>query len=142
MKHIFVINPASGVKNRTQDIIDLVKQELKENEYLIYETKGTNDATLFVKKYISEHPNEELRFYACGGDGTLNEVVNGAIGHENVEVTNYPIGSANDFLKYFDTLSCFSYSLTIIISAEIAVLNLSVNISFSTFLEQAKQVCN
>lgn len=102
MKHIFVINPASGVKNRTQDIIDLVKQELKENEYLIYETKGTNDATLFVKKYISEHPNEELRFYACGGDGTLNEVVNGAIGHENVEVTNYPIGSANDFLKYFD----------------------------------------
>ena len=32
----------------------------------------------------------------------MNEVINGAIGYDNVEVTNYPIGSANDFLKYFE----------------------------------------
>ena len=102
MRHIFVINPASGVKNRTEEITALVKQELKEEEYIIYETKGVGDAIIYVKEVIDSHPNEELRFYACGGDGTLNEVVNGAIGYPNVEVTNYPIGSANDFLKYFE----------------------------------------
>ena len=101
MKHIFVINPASGVKNRTEEITSLVKQVLSEEDYIIYETKGIGDAIIFVREFIVSHPNDSLRFYACGGDGTLNEVVNGAIGYDNVEVTNYPIGSANDFLKYF-----------------------------------------
>lgn len=102
MRHIFVINPASGVKNRTEEIKELVKHELEEDEYIIYETKGVGDAIIYVKEFIESHPNEELRFYACGGDGTLNEVVNGAVGYDNVEVTNYPVGSANDFLKYFE----------------------------------------
>ena len=101
MRHIFVVNPASGVKNRTEEIKELVKNDLEEKDYVIYETKGIGDAIVFVKEFIESHPDESLRFYACGGDGTLNEVVNGAIGYENVEVTNYPIGSANDFLKYF-----------------------------------------
>ena len=102
MKHIFVINPASGVKNRTEEIKELVKKELNDDEYIIYETKGIGDAINFVQEFSSTHPTEKLRFYACGGDGTLNEVVNGAVGFDNVEVTNYPVGSANDFLKYFN----------------------------------------
>ena len=101
MRHIFVVNPASGVKNRTEEIRELVKTELEEDEYIIYETKGVGDAIIYVKEFIDSHPNELLRFYACGGDGTLNEVINGSVGYDNVEVTNYPIGSANDFLKYF-----------------------------------------
>lgn len=102
MKHIFVINPASGVKNSGPEIIEKVKELLEEDEYVIYETKGQGDAILFTKEFIETHPSDELRFYACGGDGTLNEVVNGAIGYPNVQVTNYPVGSANDFLKYFE----------------------------------------
>ena len=38
---------------------------------------------------------------ACGGDGTLNEVVNGAAGHDFLAVTNVPKGTGNDFLKLF-----------------------------------------
>lgn len=102
MKHVFVINPASGVKNSGPEIIEKVKELLEEDEYVIYETKGQGDAIVFTKEFIETHLNDELRFYACGGDGTLNEVVNGAIGYPNVQVTNYPVGSANDFLKYFE----------------------------------------
>ena len=42
-----------------------------------------------------------MRIYACGGDGTLNEAVNGAAGYDNAAVTNVPKGTGNDFLKIF-----------------------------------------
>ena len=42
-----------------------------------------------------------MRIYACGGDGTLNEAVNGAAGYGNAAVTNVPTGTGNDFLKIF-----------------------------------------
>ena len=53
---------------------------------------------------------QSTRLYACGGDGTLNEVVNGAAGWSNLAVTNVPMGTGNDFLKIFgpDYLHGFS----------------------------------
>ena len=45
---------------------------------------------------------EEYRIYACGGDGTLNEVASGAAGFPNGTITAYPGGSGNDFVKIFD----------------------------------------
>ena len=45
-----------------------------------------------------------MRVYACGGDGTLNEVVCGAAEKENVSVCPVPLGSGNDFIKYFEDI--------------------------------------
>ena len=50
---------------------------------------------------------EEYRIYACGGDGTLNEVVAGAAGFPNAAVTVYSGGSGNDFVKLFDDPKAF-----------------------------------
>jgi len=44
---------------------------------------------------------EEVRLYACGGDGTVNEVANGIIGYDNAAMTVIPVGTGNDFLKNF-----------------------------------------
>jgi diacylglycerol kinase family enzyme len=44
---------------------------------------------------------EELRLYACGGDGTIHEVANGVAGFDNVAMTCVPAGTGNDFLKNF-----------------------------------------
>lgn len=44
---------------------------------------------------------EPVRIWACGGDGTLNEVVNGAAGFDNAAITCVPKGTGNDFLKVF-----------------------------------------
>ena len=44
---------------------------------------------------------EPLRFYACGGDGTVNEVANGIIGYDNAAMSVIPVGTGNDFLKNF-----------------------------------------
>ena len=54
---------------------------------------------------------EPLRVYACGGDGTLNEAVNGAAGYAHVAVTHYPMGSGNDFLRMFGPDACRFYDL-------------------------------
>jgi diacylglycerol kinase family enzyme len=49
--------------------------------------------------YVKERAKscELMRFYACGGDGTLFEVVNGAYEYPNTEVAVIPLGSGNDF---------------------------------------------
>lgn len=100
MKHIFIINPKSGKKDSTSIIVDFLKENYSDIDYEIYNTKCVNDATNYVKN-ICEHSEEEIVFYACGGDGTLNEVINGAVGYDNVYVSVYPCGSGNDFIKSF-----------------------------------------
>ncbi|MBR3150416.1 MAG: diacylglycerol kinase family lipid kinase [Erysipelotrichaceae bacterium] len=99
MRSLFIINPKAGDGKR----IEILKNEisvLSEKENCeIYLTKGVRDATRYVSEYLTGHADEKVRCIACGGDGTLNEVVNGAVGHANASVSVYPIGSGNDFVK-------------------------------------------
>lgn len=101
MKHIFVINPTAGTKDITKKTISKIEAAFPEKDYEIYITKEPLDALNFVRNTCIKNLTEELRFYSCGGDGTLNEVVNGAYGFKNVSVACYPAGSGNDFIKYF-----------------------------------------
>jgi YegS/Rv2252/BmrU family lipid kinase len=66
---------------------------------------------------------KEYRIYACGGDGTLNEVVQGAAGYENVAVTVFSGGSGNDFVKIFDDPKAF-FDLERLLEAEEATFDL------------------
>lgn len=103
MKHIFVINPAAGQGK----CLDFIKPKIEEVckkydlEYEIYTTQKSGDGIGFVKERSAS--GEELRFYACGGDGTVYEVVNGAYGFKNVQVAVIPLGSGNDFIRLFGT---------------------------------------
>lgn len=100
MKHIFIVNPAAGKEN-AQQIISTRLEELKEPiNYEIYVTQGVGDATQYVRERCAQL-DASARFYACGGDGTLNEVVNGVVGCSLASVGCYPCGSGNDFVKYY-----------------------------------------
>ena len=100
MKHIFIVNPAAGPKNAFDVINGSLRKYNGKLDYEIYITKGRGDAARFTKKLCSTHWGK-VRFYACGGDGTLNEVVNGLVGFKQASVTCYPCGSGNDFVKYY-----------------------------------------
>jgi YegS/Rv2252/BmrU family lipid kinase len=107
MKHLFIINPAAGKKDKSKDIIAKISESIKSEDREIHLTIGVNDACDYVKKYCESHQNELIRIYSCGGDGTLNEVVNGAFGFENAQIACYPSGSGNDFVKYFGEIKEF-----------------------------------
>jgi len=101
MKHIFIINKAAGKIDVTEKIKNLVSVLKKKYDCDYYCTTEPMDAARYVDTYMNDHQDEPTRFYACGGDGTLNEVVNGAVGHKNCEVGCYPCGSGDDFVKYY-----------------------------------------
>lgn len=101
MKYIFILNPKAGKGQADKLIRDGIAGSDKKDLCEIYYTKAIGDAMDYVKNYCAENPDEKVRFIACGGDGTINEVFNGAAGYENAEVTCYPCGSGNDFVKSF-----------------------------------------
>lgn len=109
IKHIFIMNPAAGKGNAEKEILHKLIEISKKTgiPYEIHRTIGIGDATRFVKGrcernfHLAESERLILRFYACGGDGTLNEVVNGIFGYRDVEVTVIPAGTGNDFLRNF-----------------------------------------
>ncbi len=73
--------------------------------YEIRVSMGPGDCTKIAREAAST--GEELRIYACGGDGTLNEVVTGTVGYPNAAVTIYSGGSGNDFVRMFDDPKAF-----------------------------------
>ena len=108
MKYYFIVNPRAG-EGKSEEIIRTAISKLPQKEDCeVYVTKSVNDATVFVRESCMRHEGEQLRFIACGGDGTINEVFNGAVGHENVSVSCYPCGSGNDFVKAFGGAEVFS----------------------------------
>ena len=101
MRYIFIINPKAGAQNRSEELKATVAALPQKDACEFYYTQSVGDATVYVKQWCDDHPGEEVRFIACGGDGTINEVFNGAAGRENVSVTCWPVGSGNDFVKVF-----------------------------------------
>ena len=110
MKHYFITNPAAGKKDNCATLSEAIKLACNEKgvSYEIYETKGVFDATEFVKKTCEANADgEPLRFYACGGDGTLSEVVSGAAEFDFASVGLIPKGTGNDFVRNFKNNELF-----------------------------------
>ena len=111
MKHLFLINPYAGKYDRTQEVREKLRTVLagREDPWEVAVTQYPGHGVELVR--AAAERGEPLRVYACGGDGTLNEAVNGAAGYEHVAVTHYPMGSGNDFLRMFGPDACRFYDL-------------------------------
>ena len=107
MKHLFIINPAAGSRNRTEEYSEVIHKicRARDLHYEIRVSTAPGECMRIARE--AAETGEELRLYACGGDGTLNEVVAGAAGHETAAVTVFSGGSGNDFVKLFDDPKAF-----------------------------------
>ena len=117
-RNIFIVNPKAGQGKGNKKFTERIRTEADRLgiPVEIYTTAGVGDAEILARQISEEvienvqceikenkkgNIKEETRIFACGGDGTLNEVLNGIIGNENVSVGVIPIGTGNDFCRNF-----------------------------------------
>ena len=102
MKHLFIINGLARTNRKKKKdlarLLDII-ETLEVDTAVEYTEHPHRGAEVIAREWAEK--GEPLRIYACGGDGTLSEVVNGAAGYDHVAVTNVPLGTGNDFLKIF-----------------------------------------
>lgn len=94
MKCIFVYNPESG-KGKIKKYRDYILKELatKYGEVDCVETRHAGDATELARNACGVYDY----FFVSGGDGTINEVVNGFGENENAPILGIiPSGTVND----------------------------------------------
>lgn len=101
MKHIFIINPHAGKKDQTSRLYEMADhlRDAHGLDCVCMLTDRPGGAADMARKLAES--GEEVRLYACGGDGTISEVANGIAGFENAAMTCIPTGTGNDFLKNF-----------------------------------------
>ena len=109
MKNYFIINPKAGKGKHAEALSEKIRSACERcgAEYDIYITTEIGDATRFVKAKCADRDNLPARFFACGGDGTLGEVVNGAVGVDGAYVGLIPSGTGNDFVRNFSDKDIF-----------------------------------
>ena len=106
MKHLFIINPAAGSRDRTADYTAEIQRLCAGLDHEIAVSQAPGECRRLARE--AAQSGQAVRIYAGGGDGTLNEVAAGAAGFPNAAVTAWCGGSGNDFVKIFSEPSAFS----------------------------------
>lgn len=103
MKYIFIINPEAGKEKSKVKLDNEIRSVFKDTDFIVEYTKYPGHATEIAMMHAST--KEEMIIFACGGDGTINEVVNGMYKYKNAKLALIPIGTGNDFIKFFKKIS-------------------------------------
>lgn len=105
MKYVFIINPKSGKKDMHRKLISEIDSAAEKLGVSceIYLTTSQGDGRDYLRQLCenSKGSDETIRVFGCGGDGTVNEMVNGAFGYDNVEIGIIPTGTGNDYVRNY-----------------------------------------
>lgn len=99
-KVLLLVNPYAGkaeLKNRLFEIVDIFVK----NDYEV--SVHTTQKPLEIPSVVKKSGSGFDLIVACGGDGTLNETINGIMSIEKRPLLGYiPAGTVNDFAKSLD----------------------------------------
>lgn len=92
----FIVNPnaRSGLGQKVWSNLEIILKT-RNIDYEVHFTKYQKHATMLTKKITSD--GNEHTVVALGGDGTVNEVVNGIVDFDKTILGYIPIGSSNGF---------------------------------------------
>lgn len=96
--YTFIVNPnaRTGLGHKIWHVLESQLQDRNIN-YQVFFTKYQNHATKIAREITSA--NSHCTLIALGGDGTVNEVINGISELSNATLGYIPIGSSNDFSR-------------------------------------------
>lgn len=100
MHYTFIVNPnaRSGLGYTVWSEIEAVLKA-RNISYDVYFTKYQRHASQIAQDIAAD--TERHTLIVLGGDGTVNEVINGIPDYEQITLGYIPIGSSNDFARYF-----------------------------------------
>lgn len=99
--YVFLVNPAAR-SGRGRKCWEAVRTALEEKgiSYQVFFSEGAGDMTWLAKKLTgSERDEEEVHLVVVGGDGTVNEVLQGIEDFEHTRFSYIPAGSSNDLAR-------------------------------------------
>lgn len=138
----------SDISEKLKTSIEELQARTPEFQYEIAKTEYPGHGRELAQAYANNAKEfGGVRIYACGGDGTLNEVMAGAYGYEDVEVGCLPYGTGNDYVKNFATAEAFKNLENVVngssikvdildtnqgIAAEICTVGFDANVGYNT----------
>lgn len=120
--YYFIVNPVAGMGKKlsfVSEINDFCQQ--KKINYQVVMTHQPKEAIELAKEASKKY---EV-VVAVGGDGTVNEVVNGIV-DTNAKLGIIPIGSGNDFAKQMDLTYNLKKDLEILLEGKTKVVDLGL----------------
>lgn len=99
--HIFIVNPYAGREVYADELRGKL-EKIPDLTFFIFTTRYAGHEEALVRKAVDLFSDEKLRFYCCGGSGTLRNMLNGIEDFSEVEMAVYPCGLSNDFFKVFE----------------------------------------
>ncbi len=97
MRYLFIFNPAADkgrASGKSRWLADLLSR--RDDSSMVTTLRAGHAGEI-----AGRERGKNTSIIACGGDGTLHEVVN-ALAGESVKIGILPVGSANDFIKTLD----------------------------------------
>lgn len=100
---IFIVNPAAGKGLHTESLCAKIHHYFSARNmgFEIHLTTGPAGRLSICPILPTAKEGAQICFVACGGDGTLHEVVNGAAKRSDCTVAVIPGGSGNDSCEKF-----------------------------------------
>ena len=97
MRTVVIVNPAAGSAVESSVLEELVARR---DGWTLLHTRDTGDAKRFAAEAVEDG---DARVVACGGDGTINEIVQGLMRHpDRARLAIVPLGTANDLARTLD----------------------------------------
>jgi diacylglycerol kinase (ATP) len=119
VKTFVICNPAAGGKGDREAIAETLKGGLGA---VVGMTKRKGDAARLARSAITKGFDYII---AAGGDGTLNEVINGiAANAGKVQVGLLPLGTGNDFARTLELPSTVNDNIDILLSQRTTAIDL------------------
>ena len=100
--YFFVLNPVAGGRKAEKNWDKLSEiLEAEKIPYVVKRSENTNHIPILVREAIEQGYR---KFIGVGGDGTINEIVNGIFSQTDVPTTEIqlgaiPLGTGNDWVK-------------------------------------------